>query len=62
MKIKVGKYTWNPIVLIRNIFVLICVLFLIWCAISYCEILIKNTSIDVRPVYSSWNVFLMFLK
>lgn len=62
MKIKVGKYNWNPLVLIRNIFMLICILFLVWCAISYCEILIKNTSIDVRPIYSSWNIFMLAFK
>lgn len=62
MKIRFGHYTWNPLVLIRNLFILVCILFLIWCTISYGEILIKNTSIDVRPVYSSWNVFIMFLK
>ena len=62
MKIRFGHYTWNPLVLIRNIFVLVCILFLIWFAISYGEILIKNTAIDVRPIYSHWNIFMLLLK
>ena len=56
--IRIGKYTWNPFILIRNIIILICLFIIAWFAISYCEVLIKNTAIEVRPEYSSWNFFL----
>lgn len=57
MKIKVGKKTyWNPLILVRNIFILACILFLVWTAISYGEIVIKNLA---SQDYSDWNLFIL---
>lgn len=51
------KYKWHPTIFFRNLFALIMILFMLWGTVSYCEILIKNTSIDTRPTYSSWNLW-----
>lgn len=56
--VKIGKYSWNPLILFRNLVILICLIIITWFTISYCEVLIKNTTIEVRPEYSSWNFFI----
>lgn len=53
-------YKWNPLILLKNLFILAMILLTFWLVVSYGEILIKNTSIDVRPVYSTWNFFTMW--
>lgn len=54
-------YKWNPLVLLKNLLILAMILIFVWCAVSYGEILIKNTSIDTRPIYSAWNFFTMWI-
>lgn len=53
------RYRWNPLILLKNLLILAMILGFVYLAICYGEILIKNTNIDVRPVYSSWNFFTM---
>ena len=53
------RYRWDKKVFARNMAILLMVLFCVWATISYCEILIKNTSIDTRPTYSKWNLWTM---
>ena len=55
------RYKWNPLILLKNLLILAMILLGLWLTISYCEILIKNTSIDVRPIYSTWNFFTMWI-
>lgn len=55
------RYKWHPTILLKNLLTLVMILFFVWCVVSYCEILIKNTSIDVRPIYSTWNFFTMWM-
>lgn len=50
-------YKWNPLILIKNLLILAMVILTIWGTVSYCEILVKNTSINERPTYSSWNLW-----
>lgn len=60
MKIRISKNTyWNPLILIRNLFVVACILFLIWVAASYGEIVLKNLS--PGPEYSDWNLFVKIM-
>lgn len=60
MRIKVGKHTyWNILTLIRNIFILSCILFLIWFTISYLDIVIHNLS-DMN--YLKWNMLTLIFK
>lgn len=59
---RIGKYRWNPLILLRNLLILAMIIVCLWLAVSYGEILIKNTSIDTRPIYSSWNFFTMFIE
>ena len=58
---RIGKYRWNPMILLKNLLILAMIIVGLWLVVSYGEILIKNTSIDVRPVYSSWNFFTMWI-
>lgn len=55
------RYRWNPLILLKNLLILAMILGFVYLAICYGEILIKNTSVDVRPVYSSWNFFTMWI-
>lgn len=55
------RYKWHPTILLKNLLILVMILMMAWLVISYGEILIKNTSIDVRPIYSSWNFFTMWM-
>ena len=55
------KYVWHPMVLVKNLLILAFILFCLWGIISYGEILIKNTSIDTRPIYSDWNLWVSVL-
>lgn len=57
IKTKSHIYKWNPLILFRNIFILICLIFLFWVGISYGEILAKN--LDFGPTYSDWNIFII---
>lgn len=50
-------YRWNPLILVKNLVILATVILIAWGTISYCEILVKNTSINTRPIYSSWNLW-----
>jgi len=54
-------YRWNPLTLLKNLSILVLILLMLWLVVSYGEILVKNTSIDVRPIYSSWNFFTMWM-
>ena len=58
---RIGKYRWNPMILLKNLLILAMIIVGVWLVVSYGEILIKNTNIDVRPVYSSWNFFTMWI-
>lgn len=51
------RYRWHPTILLKNLLTLAMIILMAWGTISYCEILIKNTSIDTRPVYSEWNLW-----
>jgi len=53
--IKIGKYTWNPLILIKNLVILVCLVIIAWFTISYCEVLIKN--VNPNPQYNTWNFF-----
>ena len=55
MKIKIGTHTWNPLVLIRNLFILISIIIIAWFTISYCEIIAKN--VNPNPNYNYYNFF-----
>jgi len=55
------RMVWHPMVLIKNLFILAMILFCLWAVVSYGEILIKNTSIDTRPIYSDWNLWVSVL-
>ena len=57
IKTKHHVYRWKPSILIRNIIMFICILFLIWVAVSYGEILAKN--LNFGPTYSDWNIFII---
>lgn len=54
------RYKWNPLILLKNLFILAMIIGFVYLAVCYCEILIKNTSIDTRPIYSTWNFFTMW--
>ena len=54
--IKIGKYTWNPFILIRNMVILVCLVIIAWFTVSYCEVLIKN--VNPNPQYTEWNFFI----
>lgn len=54
-------YKWNPLILLKNLLILVMILGLVYLTICYTEILIKNTSIDTRPIYSTWNFFTMWI-
>lgn len=58
---RIGKYRWNPLILLKNLLILAMIIVGLWLVVSYGEILIKNINIDVRPVYSSWNFFTMWI-
>ena len=53
--IKIGKYTWKPLILVKNLFVLVALAIILWFAVSYCEILAKN--VNPNPQYNTWNFF-----
>lgn len=55
------RYKWHPTILLKNLLTLVMIIFVLWGTISYCEILIKNTSIDTRPTYSEWNLWTSIL-
>ena len=55
MKIRFGKYTWKPFVLIRNLVIAICLVIIAWFALSYCEVIAKN--VNPNPTYNYYNFF-----
>ena len=55
MKIRIGKYTWKPLVLIKNLIVLATIVMVMWITVSYAEILAKN--VNENPQYTEWNFF-----
>ena len=55
MKIRIGKYTWKPLVLIKNLIVLATIVMVMWITVSYAEILAKN--VNENPQYTKWNFF-----
>lgn len=55
------KMVWHPMVLVKNLLVLALILFCLWAVVSYGEILIKNTAINTRPIYSDWNLWVSVL-
>ena len=58
MKSTKRKIKWNAKKCFTNLWVLISILFLIWCAGSYIEILSKN--INPNPTYSKYNIIVNF--
>ncbi len=61
MKIKISKNMyWNPLTFIKHMFILSCILFVIWVAISYGEVVYRN--LDPNPEYFSWNIFQLLLR
>lgn len=57
IKTKNHVYKWRLEILIRNIIILVCIVFIFWVGISYGEILMKNLNVD--SVYSDWNIFII---
>lgn len=57
IKTKNHTYKWRPEILIKNIIILVCIVFIFWVGISYGEILMKNLNVD--PAYSDWNIFII---
>ena len=55
MKIRIGKYTWKPLVLVKNLIVLATIVMVMWITVSYAEILAKN--VNENPQYTKWNFF-----
>jgi len=42
---------------LRNLVVILTVIFLVWFAVSYCEILTQNLDFENPTVLSNWNFF-----
>ena len=55
------KMVWHPMVLVKNLLILALILLCLWAVVSYGEILIKNTVINTRPIYSDWNLWVSVL-
>ena len=45
---------------IKKTYYILTVVFLLWCAVSYLEIIIKNTA--SAPEYTNINLFIIFLE
>ena len=59
IKTKNHTYRWSPSILMRNIIVMISLMFLLWVGLSYGEVLFKN--LDFNPEYSSMNIFTILM-
>lgn len=55
-------YRWNPLILLKNLTILAMAVLVVWGAISYCEILVKNTNLEGGAVYSEWNLLTLLIK
>ena len=58
MKIKITENVyWNPLVLLKNLLLLMLIVVIVWSAISYGEILATNVDIHTTnyPELSTWN-------
>ena len=53
------KIRWNPLILIRNILLLLSILVFIWVTISWLQIVIFNTTSNPYDHYSVWNFWLL---
>ena len=42
---------------LRNALVILTVIFLVWFAVSYCEILTQNLNFENSTILSKWNFF-----
>ena len=57
MKIRIGKhYQLNVVKFIRFIVVIVCVLFLLWFAISYCDVLWHQCNGGTSHVWNAFNI------
>ena len=53
------KIRWNPLILIRNILLLLSILVLVWMTISWLQIVLFNTTENPYEHYSVWNFWLL---
>ena len=55
------KIRWNPLILVRNILLLLSILVLVWMTISWLQIVLFNITENPYEHYSAWNFWLFML-